>query len=249
MPGQSLEEERAAIWDDKLEGPLLATSLLVALALMEWLKSWTNAPPLPWLYTAMALPAGGFAFYRISVYRPKLRTLRLGIDGEKVVGQYLERLRVQGYHVFHDIVGPDFNVDHVLVGPAGVFTIETKTRSKPAHGDARVTGDAQGLLVNGKRPDRDPVVQARAQSSFIYRQLKESTGKAFTTRPVIVFPGWFIDVSAQRHSNLWVLEPKALPSFLDREPVVLDPSAVAMASFHLSRLIRSGERQGGPIGS
>jgi hypothetical protein len=58
-----------------------------------------------------------------------MRTLRQGIEGEKAVGQFLERLREQRYQVFHDLVGDGFNVDHVLIGPAGVFTIETKTSS------------------------------------------------------------------------------------------------------------------------
>ena len=44
----------------------------------------------------------------------------------------LEDLRAQGYAVFHDIPGDGFNVDHALIGPAGIFAIETKTRAKPA---------------------------------------------------------------------------------------------------------------------
>jgi len=52
----------------------------------------------------------------------------------------------------------------VLIGPAGVFTVETKTRTKP-HGDARVTFRGEALLVAGFEPDRDPIVQARAQAA------------------------------------------------------------------------------------
>lgn len=45
---------------------------------------------------------------------------------------------------------------------AGIFTVETKTFSKPARGNAKVTFDGENILVNGFRPDRDPVTQARA---------------------------------------------------------------------------------------
>lgn len=38
------------------------------------------------------------------------------MEGERAVGQFLEQLREQGFHVFHDVVGTGFNVDHVLVG-------------------------------------------------------------------------------------------------------------------------------------
>ncbi len=55
---------------------------------------------------------------------------------------------------------------------------------------------------------------------------------SFAARPVIVFTGWFIDPSAQRLSNLWILEPKALPAFLDHEPQTLESSDVTLATFH-----------------
>jgi hypothetical protein len=64
-----------------------------------------------------------------------MANLRLGLEGERTVGHALEELRVYGYQVFHDIPGNKFNIDHVIAGPAGIFTIETKTRSKPGDGD------------------------------------------------------------------------------------------------------------------
>ena len=55
----------------------------------------------------------------------------------------------------HDLIGENFNVDHVLLGPADIFTVETKTLSKPARGKAEVRYDGQTLTVNGYTPDRD----------------------------------------------------------------------------------------------
>jgi hypothetical protein len=37
----------------------------------------------------------------------------------------------------------------------------------------------------------------------------------------------------------WVLEPKALPGFIEQEPVTVAPADVALAAFHLSRYVRS----------
>ena len=38
-----------------------------------------------------------------------------------------------GFAVFHDVPGDKaFNVDHVVIGPQGVFAVETKGRGKPA---------------------------------------------------------------------------------------------------------------------
>jgi hypothetical protein len=61
----------------------------------------------------------------------------------------------------------------------------------------------------------------------------------------IFFPLWLIERMSdtwKRNSDLpWVLEPKALPSFIEHEPAMLSPSDVALASYHLSRYIRTAQ--------
>ena len=240
-PGQSLDEQLDELVIDKISQPLIIALLLVVLAGLEWSRYYFPQKPSPILYTVGALAGVGYAAYQIWRVWPRLRALKLGRDGEKVVGQYLERLRETGYQVFHDVVGTGFNVDHVLIGPAGVFTIETKTFSKRPSSDAKVTFDGERLVVDGHEPDRDPVVQAKAQARWLRELLAESTGRKFAVRPVIVFPGWWVEQSKGSTREVWVLEPKALPGFLAQEPEVLSPEDVKLASYHLSRFIRTGE--------
>ncbi len=59
------------------------------------------------------------------------RKLKLGLDGEVYSGQELNYLMRQGAWVYHDIPYKYGNIDHVIVSKAGVFTVETKTISKP----------------------------------------------------------------------------------------------------------------------
>lgn len=241
--GQSLEEERASLFEDKLEPYLLLAAFFFAMALLEWWRYYRADKPHPVLFSLAAVLVFAVGIWRFFRLRPKFRALRLGIEGEKVVGQYLERMRAKGYEVFHDIVGPGFNVDHVLVGPAGVLTIETKTWSKPSRGEARISFDGEQLLAGSHLPDRSPIAQARAQASWLKNLLLESTGKKFDVRPVVLFPGWFIEQSAGSLREIWVLEPKALPAFLEREPRRLEATDSGMVAFHLSRYIRSIERE------
>ena len=243
VPGQSIEEQRDKLFEDKLEMPALVAVFALLLAGWEWWRYFTHTPPMPRLMSAIALCVVTLAVWRLWRARPLLRSLRLALDGERVVGQFLERLREQGYQVFHDIVGTGFNVDHVIIGPAGIFTVETKTWSKPARGDARVVFDGERILVHGREPDRDPVVQAKAQATWLRQVIAESTGRQFTVRPVILFPGWFIEQSEGSTRELWVLEPKALPKFLEQSGNALSPEDVKLASFHLSRLVRAYERE------
>ena len=58
-------------------------------------------------------------------------------------------------------------------------------------------------------------------------------------RPVIVFPGWFIEQAEGSKREVWVLNPKALPDFIGHEPRKLSDEDVRLASFHLSRFIRA----------
>ena len=136
----------------------------------------------------------------------------------------------------------DFNVDHVVIGPTGGFTIETKTRSKPLRGKPEIHFDGETLKVGSYTPDRDPIVQAQVQATWLRRLLTESTGKVVPVRPVVLFPGWYINDSRQNKRDLRVLKPKALPGWLGNEKAVLAPDEVAMASSHLSRYIRFQER-------
>jgi hypothetical protein len=240
-PGQSLEEEKRRLIEDKYEAPAIMALFFVGLAALEWWRYATSAPPQPVLLTGVAVLAVAFAAWRLLRLRPQLRRLRQGIDGERAVGQYLERLRSGGYEVFHDLIGEGFNVDHVAIGPAGVFTIETKTWSKPAKGEPRIDFDGERLTAVGHEPARDPIIQAKAQASWLQRLVLESTGRRVTVRPVVVFPGWFVQQSEGSRRDVWVLEPKALPGFLQHEDERLSPADVKLISYHLSRYIRASE--------
>ena len=114
-------------------------------------------------------------------------------------------------------------------------SVETKALSKPsAHAQIEFAGEQ--ALVAGRPLDRDPVNQALAQINGLTRLLRDSTGKAFPVRGVVVFPGWFVERSAAAKPSLICLpKPKALAGFLHQEPERLPATDVSLASFHLSR--------------
>jgi hypothetical protein len=240
-PGQSLDEQIQDTAYDYIVWPVLLAMFLLLWAAMEWFRYLRPHPPSPKLYMLGAVLAIIFAAYRFIKAWPHLKSLRLGRDGEKSVGQFLETLRGRGYRVFHDVIGDRFNVDHVLIGPAGVFTVETKTHRKP-NGLAQIIFDGDTIRIDGFEPDRNPVVQAKAQASWLRELLTESTGREFEIKSVIVYPGWFVNNTGPKNRAIWVLNPKALPTFLDREPAQLSQENVQLACFHLSRFLRSAEQ-------
>lgn len=173
--------------------------------------------------------------------RRRIRLLKQARDGELVVGQFLDGLREDGARIFHDIPGEDFNLDHVVISQKGIFVVETKTLSKP-YPEAKITIDGERLLVAGHAMDRDPVKQARAQVTWLARVLEETTGKKFSIKGSIVFPGWFVEPPpAGSKLEIWILSARALPSFIENEPTRLKPDEVSLASYHLSRFIRAAQ--------
>jgi Nuclease-related domain len=63
-------------------------------------------------------------------FRPSPATLawRHGAEGERRTARLLAPLERRGYQVFHDLAVPGSaaNVDHLVVGPTGVFVIDAK---------------------------------------------------------------------------------------------------------------------------
>lgn len=243
LPGQSLVEERDGLWEKELETWALMAVFFIVLAGWEWFRYFRPLPPQPVLVSGAALLAVAFAVWRFYRLRPRMRALRQAIEGERAVGQYLDRLREDGYQVFHDLLGDRFNVDHALIGPSGVFTVETKTWSKSSRGDARIVYNGDSLTVAGREPERDPIIQAKAQANWLRSLLRESTGRQMNVQAVVVFPGWYVEASPGAQRAVWVMEPKGLPAFLKNEPVRLSAEDVKLAAYHLSRHVRSLERE------
>ena len=82
-----------------------------------------------------------------------MRRLKLGLLGERAVGEQLSSLAGVGYHVFHDVPGDgDWNVDHVVVGLAGVFAIERMQRIRRLieNKEYRTNGTNRGHGLRGQ---------------------------------------------------------------------------------------------------
>lgn len=239
-PGQSLDEELQRLFVDSFLPFFLVPSVLLSFAVIEWIRFYRPLPPSPWFATAVAIVAVVYSACKVYALRPKIHSLKLGRNGEKFVGQALEELRTGGAIVLHDITSNGFNVDHVVISFKGIFVIETKTRSKPKGRDSKIVYNGKELFIDGWTMVPDPLKQVQANTDWIRDLLMESTGKTFTVRPVLLFPGWYVDsVGAHPQGRVWVLNTKALPAFIEHERTTLSLEEVKMATCHLSRYIRS----------
>lgn len=245
LPGQSSREHFDKFVEDGLMFPCLFAGMMVVVALIEWYSTLMKAPRTPWLWTVVALISVAVACFRVRVTYLKSKPLKLGITGEVAVGQYLEEhLRPLGCQVLHDIPADGFNVDHVVIGPTGVFSVETKTHSKPAKGASSVKYDGETVSVNGFKPDHDPIVQARAQAGWLRDLLERSTGRKVFIQPVVIYPGWFVEPQPPK-ADVWVLNEKALPTFIgNARGGSLTNEDVHLLAYHLAKYVISKARHG-----
>lgn len=241
LPGQSIDERIGFLQEKIVEHLIMAMCCIVA-ACFGWIQQWTGRPLNPVVLTIIAIIAIGYAWRRIVPLRTTMKNLRTGRDGERSVGQTLEQLREGGYRVFHDVPGPGFNIDHVIVGPAGIFAIETKTRTKPIGGCAKIVYDGQTIRIGQNQVLEKPLRQAHAQASWLSDFLNDGRSAVFHVRPIVVFPEWYVERTGHHSKDdVWVLNPKAVSHFLRHEPSVLSRPLIEAASHALARHCRSAQ--------
>ena len=209
-PGETLRRQVDDLtWDISTWLMLL---MLVPLGFYATYLSQTNlvgAHVSPLLFAIAAIVALGYALYQLIRVAHIRRRLRQGLDGELAVGQELTELLKDGMSVYHDIQADQFNIDHVVVGPSGVFAVETKCHAKLWTGkgktDAAVKVKGDALLFPGWTETRW-VDQARWRSRWLADWLTSTVGERVEVKPMLALPGWFIDI--EKSSDVLVINPK-----------------------------------------
>jgi Nuclease-related domain len=90
------------------------------------------------------LPRAGLASLTVAAligwrlrFRPsnQARAWHRGAAGERHTARLLDRLGREGYVIFHDVAMPDSpaNLDHLVLGPSGVFVIDSKQWTGSIH--------------------------------------------------------------------------------------------------------------------
>ena len=146
-----------------------------------------------------------------------------GARGEEHVSGILKSLPA-AYHVFNDYVACGKHVDHVVVGPAGVFAVETKFWR------GRVTIEDGHILFDGRLPDRPPLTQALREAALV-RNALSAAGWNGTVTPVLAFASDTFEAHrAELHGAVILNSSELIPSFATQSVVI--PSA------ELERLVR-----------
>lgn len=179
----------ATVYGSPGQGPRTLGPLLVfwPLAPICFATGWLLHAALPFptlsttqagvLFLALALILALFTVWSAR----RLRSFLKGAEGEEKVARILSFLPSE-HTVFNDLQldgGSAF--DHIVVGPAGVFVIETKNWS------GEITFENGQVLYNGKHPARPPLKQVKEATAALLDHLAETHCPNVPVHPVLCF--------------------------------------------------------------
>ncbi len=151
---------------------------------------------------------GVLVFYRLH------RGYQQGFEGEKQVTKVLSSALSDDYFLINDVqlvAGKGSNIDHIVLGPTGIFVLETKNHSgKIVCYEDSWTGIGQ-----------NPFTQARVNASRVYKVIKASEifeAKLPWIQAVVVFANKKVELDRRKApSNVEVLKIDELTNYITRE--------------------------------
>jgi hypothetical protein len=147
------------------------------------------------------------------------RAWRRGAEGEIEVGWRLRKLGDQ-WKVIHNVpVGTgDADIDHLVIGPPGVFTLNTKN-----HLGGRVTVTAKAVYVNGAF--QPYLAKSQAEGKRATKLLTNSCGYEVIAQPLIVIRADELKIKGLTE-GVHVVGRKRIVRWLRNQPATLAPEQV-----------------------
>lgn len=144
-----------------------------------------------------------------------------GATAEEHVGSLLEALPADEWNVIHDASLGHGNIDHILVGPPGVFTVETKSHPGPVR-----VGRVHGATIRQAQAQRDAIERATGMS----------------VEPLLVFSRAWVDRPLARRKGVRILPGRMLVRHLSQGAPRLSREQARDASERLAEALRDHAR-------
>jgi hypothetical protein len=176
------------------------------------------APRLGLAVGALATVAAGWGLrFRPS---PDAVAWRRGAAGERRTARLLGPLERQGWVVLHDLAVPSSraNIDHLVIGPGGVFVIDSKQYR------GRLQLDRSGRLWHGRYPLAPVLRSVEFQADQAAQVL---TDPDVVVVPIVAVHGAQVPWGKVVTDGVPVLPARRLPSMLRELPAIVGPERVA----------------------
>ena len=175
---------------------------------------------LPWT-GPVSLIVAALVAWRLR-FRPseQARTWERGATGERRTAHLLDRLTREGFVVFHDLAvpGSKANVDHLAIGPTGVFVIDSKQWTGSIH------QSADGLIWHNHSPLDRTLDTVRWEAQAISRLLGTRAAA------LLCVHGAHVQGGGLHGQGVAIVSANRLRSALGQDQVLSDADVTALAT-------------------
>jgi hypothetical protein len=177
------------------------------------------------------LAAGRSTGRRFADAVPVASSWEVGAVGEQLVADELRKLAAQdprwGFLNSIPVNGKGTDIDHLVIGPGGIFTINTKH-----HRDAHIWVSGDMFMVNGAKTWY--VRNARHEATNATTRLAEAVGRPIRAYGLVVPVGAASLTIKNTPADVTVVNRRRLLSYFAGLPTVLDKDTV-LAAFEAAR--------------
>jgi hypothetical protein len=158
-----------------------------------------------------------------------------GAEGERRTAKQLARLVESGYVVRHDLLTEWGNWDHVVVGPTGVFLLDSKALS----GSIGV-GSGEVFVMRSEDPTDNYVHDVgrvvRGQAYDLHTRISEHAGSSLWVQGVVVFWGRFDErVFDDEEVRVSYVHGDDVADWIERQRRSLGPKQIRAAIRYLNK--------------
>ena len=243
--------EKCEELSEKIENDAIAAFFAPAAAIVSFSVSIAVFKPvglmlevLVWMVPLIGLVFLAFYVIRISRNIIQRSDWWLGQFGERNVADHLEPLRHRGWWIYHDVPaenrGTKFNVDHVVVGPGGVFAVETKTprRHEVKYGrqaEHVVEYDGEKLRWPNGFIDYDKPRRTAARADWLLKWMQAEKLPVKEVIPLLAIPWWYVRDVGKESCAVQAAHPGQLMGIIASRSAVLTANQIAVIAEKLDQ--------------
>lgn len=223
--------------DQRIRPYFLITGFLFAFLLLETYRWYMQIPPMPFVVLGLFIASVVFVAFQLSDYKDHFRFLRLGKKGEPRIADVIKvHSNEAGSTIYKNVVVGKENIDYVIAGQSGVVLINVCDWCTPSNNEAMIHYDNEQILLNGYRPDANPIEPLKSVKQWMENKLYANLGKPIDVECLVVFPEWFVR-SASDPVVVRVINPREMKTILEERRSDLSDNDKCLLNYHIAKLI------------
>lgn len=199
---------------------LVLGGAVIVVGLALWASGQAIGPIVPLYGAIVALAAAAWVLSALFEVPSHVLAWQRGAIGEEETANALAKLP-SSFVVLHDrrIPRSNANIDHIVIGPPGVFVVETKRYS------GRLTVRGDDVFVAGRR--RSEIVEQVRREADVVASVLRAAGEAGEVTPILCIHRAELPWRAARVGGVAIVSGRGLVAMLSKATEVLSTEEIA----------------------